>query len=108
MLSPEGEVKPDDEAIYRSVASRLYYAAYHKALNFADLHSLRVVGDAKGTHDQLYKRLHGRNSMLARKLRSMKDIRCDADYVIDVGFEKSKVVEQEKRLQDFEDMLARS
>lgn len=96
---------PPSEAFLRSAASRLYYEAYHKALTFADKKGLKVIGDARGSHDELIKRLHGHNPLLTVKMRSIKAIRTHADYDLQTFFEPSRVDEAKKRLVEIVGML---
>lgn len=101
LWKPVQSPKPSEEASLRSAASRLYYSAYHRALDYADANNFQLKGVAKGSHDRLIKRLHGNNAtVLARKLRSMKDIRCHADYDLSVQFEELQVKEMSSRLAD--------
>lgn len=96
---------PASEALLRSAASRLYYEAFHKALIFAEANSLPLRGDARGSHDELIKRLHGHNPVLSKKMRSMREIRTHADYDLSTFFEPSRVDEARKRLTEIVGML---
>lgn len=104
--APTQNKPPIDEAAHRTAASRLYYSAYHRAKKFADANSLTLNVPAKGSHDELMKRLTaGGHSLLVRKLRSMKALRCHADYELGLLFEEVQLKEMSNRLTDVISLL---
>ncbi|WP_174874195.1 hypothetical protein [Vogesella oryzae] len=101
LWKPDAEPEPMAEAVIRSAANRLYYSAYHRALRMADAKKFQLKSVAKGSHDKLIKRLADNNaSLLSRKLRSMKEIRCHADYDLTLQFEEKHLKEMSLRLAD--------
>lgn len=70
------------ECEWRAGASRAYYAAYHKALGFADSYLPKNHENA-GVHEQLTKRLSkagSKGKALAYVLIDLKKVRTHADY----------------------------
>jgi hypothetical protein len=78
----------DSECEWRSGASRAYYAAYHKALDVADL-CLPPSSAATGLHRQLSNRFQAEGktgARLAYALVALKRVRTRADYLLAASF----------------------
>jgi uncharacterized protein (UPF0332 family) len=85
--SPESATPEDAEVLRRSAVSRLYYAAYHLGLDYAQSQGFSISKNAGGTHQQLWSWYSRQNletiSGLGHKLRG---IRNQADYKLRTAF----------------------
>jgi hypothetical protein len=87
------EAQATDEASLRSAASRAYYAAYHKAIDTADAHGVRIAPvTGYGSHSNCwmaYKTVAAFVGVGADGDRLMV-IRVAADYKLEPGADWSK------------------
>lgn len=85
------------EADWRNSASRVYYAAYHRAMASVDLcpdNSNQKMGDHERVSDRFTLHKTKAATSIAYVLIGMKRIRRMADYEISDGFEMSLAVNQ--------------
>ena len=84
---------PDDvlsKAKLRTIASRTYYACYHKALRLLKKKK-GFKFDGPSRHKQVIEAMYNLNADAADKLKRLYDNRVDADYHADVPFNLNKV-----------------
>ena len=98
------------EPALRSAASRAYYAAYHGALWYADLHALDAHEYLHmATHERLSMRFErGGEKRIAIMLNNMKALRARADYHLDGVVDTVQVRMQCEIAQKLLDRLYRS
>ncbi len=84
-----------EEVRYRVSMSKAYYALYHAALSYADSVSLPPVSDTSGpTHKKLRafycddlavdKAVRMKHRKIGWSLKALHEIRCNADYGLDL------------------------
>ncbi|BBE51193.1 hypothetical protein OYT1_ch1648 [Ferriphaselus amnicola] len=103
-LACEMQVSATNEIGMRTAANRAYYSVYHNAKNIKNLVNLPDSQGAGGVHAKLFRSLEEckpRHSSMQTEIRQvgifatrqLKTLRTDADYDIDITFDKVKMDE---------------
>ncbi|MBJ8467650.1 MAG: hypothetical protein KH152_10150 [Finegoldia magna] len=110
----ESQKLSNDEAVYRSCVSRLYYAVYHRTLDWITHHYLDIYKKfSGGTHQNLqlcFDELARLNKNLkfktiSYKLKSLHDRRVKADYRFTFPCSDKQVEQMMLELEQFDQAI---